>query len=95
MACTGMVILSDTFFPGWRAYVDGVPARIYEVNEAMRGVVVPAGDHKLTMRYRPVSAMAGGICTFLGVIGAVVLGTRGRRSEAGGRGKEARFARRV
>jgi hypothetical protein len=55
MSCPGMVIVSDTYFPGWRARVDGKAAEIYEVNAAMRGVLVPAGLHSVTMRYRPAS----------------------------------------
>ena len=53
MACDGMVVLSDAFYPGWRARVDHRPAEIYEVNGAMRGVAVPRGSHTVTMRYRP------------------------------------------
>ncbi len=76
MACQGMVILSDTFVPGWKAEVDGRPAPIYEVNEAMRGVVVPAGAHTLTMQYRPASVLWGALLTALGVAGALALGRR-------------------
>jgi hypothetical protein len=46
---------------------------LYEVNAAMRGVVVPAGDHTVTMRYRPASALAGGILTLMGVSGTLAL----------------------
>jgi hypothetical protein len=73
LACTGMVILSDTYFPGWHAYVDGASTRIYEVNEAMRGVVVPTGQHTVTMRYRPASATIGGVCGITALLGALVL----------------------
>ncbi len=59
MSCYGMVVLSDTFYPGWRARVDHRPAQIYEVDGAMRGVVVPGGKHEITMRYRPVSLYLG------------------------------------
>ncbi len=79
LACKGMVIVSDTYFPGWHAYVDGHAAEVYPVNGPMRGVVVPAGDHSVTMRYRPASAMIGGFCTLLGVVGAVLLWRRGER----------------
>jgi hypothetical protein len=74
MSCTGMVVLSDVFFPGWHAEVDGHATPIYEVNEAMRGVIVPRGDHNITMRYRPASALAGGLLSLLGVTGAVLWG---------------------
>jgi hypothetical protein len=71
LSCPGMVILSDTYFPGWRARVDGKAAQIYEVNGAMRGVMVPAGLHTVTMRYRPVSVILGGVLTLVGILGAL------------------------
>ena len=73
LGCQGMVVLSDVFFPGWHADVDGNRALIFEVNEAMRGVVVPRGDHIITMRYRPTSALAGGLLSLIGVAGAVAV----------------------
>jgi hypothetical protein len=74
MACNGMVVLSDAFYPGWRARVDHRPARIYEVNGAMRGVAVPLGRHTVTMRYRPVSVYLGAALSLLGILGALVWG---------------------
>ena len=71
MACDGMVILSDTFYPGWRARVDHRPAEIYEVNGAMRGVAVPRGTHTITMRYRPVSVYLGAALSLAGILGAL------------------------
>ena len=71
MACDGMVILSDAFYPGWRARVDHRPAQIHEVNGALRGVAVPRGTHTVTMRYRPVSVSLGAALTLLGILGAL------------------------
>jgi Bacterial membrane protein YfhO len=79
MACDGMVILSDTFYPGWRARVDHRPAEIYEVNGAMRGVAVPRGTHTITMRYRPVSVYLGAALSLLGILGALGWGCYGLR----------------
>ena len=80
MACDGMVILSDTFYPGWRARVDHVPAHIYEVNGAMRGVAVPRGSHTITMRYRPVSVYLGAGLFVVGILGLamIVVAAKGR-----------------
>jgi Bacterial membrane protein YfhO len=74
MGCRGMVVLSDVFFPGWRAEVDGHLTPIYQVNEAMRGVIVPPGEHMITMRYQPASALAGGLLTLFGIAGATLWG---------------------
>jgi hypothetical protein len=70
LACKGMVVVSDTYFAGWIADVDGASAEIYEVNAAMRGVVVPAGKHLITMRYRPTSVYLGAFLTLIGIAAA-------------------------
>ena len=87
-----MVVLSDTYFPGWRARVDGKAAQIYEVNGAMRGVMVPGGLHTLTMRYRPASVIWGGLLTLVGILGAVGLATARDIRSLPGRLKPVRLA---
>ncbi len=76
--CRGMLVLADTAFPGWEAAVDGRPARIREVYGALRGVVVDEGTHRVEFRYRPVSALLGGLMSLLGLAGAIVLAFRDR-----------------
>lgn len=73
MACDGLLVDSDTFYPGWEAAVDGRPVRMYEVNGAMRGVPVPAGAHGIEMRYRPRTVHLGAALTALGTLGAFFL----------------------
>jgi hypothetical protein len=73
MGCDGMVVLSDTYYPGWYASVDGRPAQIYEVDIALRGVAVPRGSHVVTFRYRPRSVYWGAGLTLAGLLGAAVL----------------------
>jgi uncharacterized membrane protein YfhO len=73
LTCPAMIVVSDTYFPGWRAYIDGASARIYSVNGAMRGILAPAGVHSVTMRYRPMSVYAGAALTFLGILGVALL----------------------
>lgn len=72
-ACRGMLILADTYYPGWTAQVDGRAAPIYEVDGALRGVVLEAGAHRVVFRYRPLSALLGGILSLAGVIGACLM----------------------
>jgi hypothetical protein len=73
LSSRGMVIVSEGFFPGWEAELDGRPARIHEVYGGLRGVVAPAGRHVVEMRYRPLSIRVGMLLTVLGVLGASVL----------------------
>lgn len=49
------LILSDTYYPGWNAYVDGIPANIYRANGSMRAVKVPAGRHVVSFVFAPRS----------------------------------------
>jgi hypothetical protein len=73
LGCDGMVILSDTYFPGWRAQVDGKPAEIHQVDNALRGVYVSQGKHQLRMDYRPTQAYLGAALTVLGWLGVLGL----------------------
>jgi hypothetical protein len=68
MACKGMVILTDTFTPGWIATIDGNAVRIYETYGAVRSVVVPAGEHRVEFRYRPAPVFIGAALTLLGIV---------------------------
>ncbi|HUE84324.1 MAG TPA: YfhO family protein [Pyrinomonadaceae bacterium] len=53
------LVTSDVFYPGWNATIDGVAAPLYQVNYALRGVTVPAGDHVVRFEYRPRSFIFG------------------------------------
>jgi hypothetical protein len=49
----GFLVLSESFYPGWQAWVDGHPTKIYRTDVAFRGVVVPPGSHRIKMRFQP------------------------------------------
>lgn len=55
----GVLVLTDIFYPGWSAVVDGRPTRIYPANFAFRGVLVPAGLQTVEFVYRPRSFRVG------------------------------------
>ncbi|MCZ2149722.1 MAG: YfhO family protein [Bryobacterales bacterium] len=85
LPCRGLVVLAETMFPGWEAWVDGKPARIWEAYGTMRSVVVEGGSHRVSMRYRPRSVYAGAGLSFLGVLvtmGVCVAGWRRRPFKA-------------
>jgi hypothetical protein len=66
--CKSMVVVADTWFPGWKAFVDGKPAQIYAAYDLVRGVVVDGGQHEVVMRYRPASVFIGMALAFAGIL---------------------------
>lgn len=56
---SGLLILSDTFAPGWHATIDGAPAPIVRVNGLFRGVPTDAGSHTIEFKYQPIAFYVG------------------------------------
>lgn len=48
----GMLFLSDNFYPGWRASVNGEDVEVYRANYAFRAVKVPVGESVVEFYYR-------------------------------------------
>lgn len=47
------VNFSQTYYPGWKAFVDGKETELYEVNGLIQGCFVPAGEHTVEFRFVP------------------------------------------
>ncbi len=50
-----VLVLTDQYYPGWRARVDGKLASVAQVDYDFRGIAVPAGTHSVEFIYRPES----------------------------------------
>jgi hypothetical protein len=61
LTAPGLLVLADSYYPGWNAYVDGLPQPLYAANVAMRGVYVPAGAHTVEFKYEPLSFWGGAL----------------------------------
>ncbi|MDP2646843.1 MAG: YfhO family protein [Desulfobacterales bacterium] len=68
----GLLVINDTYAPGWKARVNGELSAIHRVNGAFRAVVIPAGKSLVQMRYRPPSLNLG-ILVSLAALAAVCL----------------------
>ncbi len=53
------LVLSEIYYPGWKARIDGRRVPIFRTDHALRGVGVPAGIHRLTVVYQPDSLRLG------------------------------------
>jgi len=82
---TGVVVIHEAYYPGWRARVDGKPATIVPVNALFRGVVVGPGHHRIDMDYPATQYRVLAPLSLAGVAGALlllILEERRRRREA-------------
>jgi len=52
-ASSAYLVTSETYYPGWRAWMDGRPVKLYLTNAAFRGLLVPPGRHRVRMRFEP------------------------------------------
>jgi hypothetical protein len=59
MQTPGLLVLADQWYPGWKAYLDGVPLPVVPANYALRGVRLPAGQGEVVFRYEPASWTRG------------------------------------
>jgi hypothetical protein len=55
----GIALFPGNYARGWRAWVDGRRAPVFEANLFAKGVRVPAGEHEIVLRYLPWSFVAG------------------------------------
>lgn len=69
MSTPGYLVVADTFYPGWRAQVDGRAAPILRANWLFRAVELPAGEHVVEMRYEPASWSVGWALTAFALMG--------------------------
>ncbi len=74
----GVLVLLDTYASGWKATVDGRPARIFPANLAFRAVEVPSGTHDVDFRYAPRSVTWGLALSGAGWLFVAALALRSR-----------------
>jgi len=66
-ACPGLLVLPDTYFPGWKATVNGRDRPIYPTDGAFRGVTVPEGTSRVEFHYEPRALPIGVVLAAAGL----------------------------
>jgi Bacterial membrane protein YfhO len=80
----GLLVLSDNYYPGWQADVDGAPVQVLRANHTMRAVNVPAGHHVVSFAFMPATFFVSlyvSLATAALTLAALIVSTIKRRRE--------------
>jgi hypothetical protein len=69
----GYLLLSQTFYPGWTATVDGAQSRLYRANYLFQAVRLEPGEHTVEIAFRPLSTAIGGAISALTLLTLVAV----------------------
>jgi hypothetical protein len=76
---SSLVVIAQSFYPPWRAQINGAPARIWRANHAFQAIVVPPGRSVISLKYEDHAFMAGLAVSVL----ALAIAWRARADRAG------------
>jgi len=62
------LVLSEIYYPGWKAFIDGVEAPVYRTDYILRGVLIPSGEHRVEFKFMPQSFYRGALYAGIGAL---------------------------
>ena len=68
MAAPGYVVLTDSYYPGWKATLDGEDTPVIRADYLFRAVYAPAGEHEIIFSFRPPDFIWGAIISAVSLI---------------------------
>jgi hypothetical protein len=80
-----ILVLSQTYYPGWKATIDGNEVDVFPANIALTGIALPAGSHEVRFVFQPMSFRIGSLLTLISTMilgGLFIAGLRTKRSQA-------------
>jgi uncharacterized membrane protein YfhO len=69
----GWLVMTEGFFPGWQATIDGKPVPLYQANHRFMAMAVPKGKHSVTLAYTSTYFGLGVLLSLLGLVLAGML----------------------
>jgi hypothetical protein len=85
------LVLSEQYYPGWKATLDSNPVRIYRADYLLRAVEAPAGTHTVRFYFQPLGLRFGlpvSLLTLAGIVATLILFRR-RKPARRAEGREA------
>ncbi len=70
---SGILVLADSYYPGWKAYVDGKKVPIVKANHFFRAVPLTQGQHLVEFKYEPRSFRIGLIISLFTIVSLVMI----------------------
>jgi membrane protein YfhO len=67
------IVLSQMYYPGWKAAVDGAEVPVYPVDVALTGLVVPSGSHDVQLFFHPATFRMGLVISVASLVVALLL----------------------
>jgi len=80
----GLLVVSEIYYRGWEAWVDGQRAPVERVNYVLRGLALPPGEHRVEFKFRAPSFRNGALYSALGLL-LLALGALGGRTGLNGK----------
>jgi uncharacterized membrane protein YfhO len=77
MSSDGFLVLSDLYYYGWRAFVDGAEQRVHKADYIFRAVELQSGEHIVEFIFDPLSFRMGlwtSALAFIAICGCLLLG---------------------
>lgn len=69
---SGFLVLADSYYPGWKAFIDGNLTKIYRANYIQRAVAIKEGKHKIRFVYDPISFKIGAIISIVTLLSVLI-----------------------
>jgi hypothetical protein len=79
-----LLVVAQIYYPQWRVYVDGRPARLWPANYAFQAFEVPAGTHHVKLVYADRRFQLGAVISLATLAGCLIFWRAQRREPAAG-----------
>ena len=89
-AAKGLMTVSELYYPGWQAYLDGRKVDTFKTDLMFRGVMLPGGQKTVEFRFEPTNINAGAVISLvilaflIGYFGALIVRRRVRKRDGKG-----------
>jgi hypothetical protein len=66
------LVFSDTYYPGWKAYIDKNETKIYRTDGVIKGIYIPAGNHEILFSFLPTNFWLGVSVSLISYVSIII-----------------------